>query len=160
MARGFKKGRKLLFVMNERPKDYFEGILQIRGGSPELLKWIHNRIKVDDRARVAKEKKVKNGVDVYISDQHYLQNLGKQLKRNFDGLLKVSRRLHSTDKMTSKLLYRVTVLFKILLYKRGDIVTLHGEQVKVLNIGNRAQVRDLKSGAKKDVELELLRPIG
>ena len=143
--------------MKERPKDYFEGILQIRGGSPELLSWVHNTIKADGRARVAKEKKVKNGVDVYISDQHYLQNLGRQLKKKFTGILKVSKRLHTTDKMTSKLLYRVTVLFKVLPFKRGDIVTLHGEQVEILNIGNRAQVRDVKSGAKRDIDLELLR---
>ena len=146
--------------MNERPKDYFEGILQIRYGSPELLKWVLARIKADGRARVAKEKKVTNGVDVYISDQHYLQNLGRQIKKKFIGILKVSRRLHTTDKMTSKLLYRVTVLFKVLPFKRGDIVTLHGEQVEVLNIGNKAQVKDVKSGAKKDVELESLRVIG
>lgn len=143
--------------MKERPKDYFEGVLQIRGGSPELLTWIHNRIKTDGRARIAKEKKVTNGVDVYISDQHYLQNLGLQLKRKFTGILKVSKRLHTVDKMTSKLLYRVTVLFKVLPFKRGDIVTVHGEQVEILRIGNRAQVKDVKSGAKKDVDLEFLR---
>src|SRR5574341_611308 len=100
--------------MKERPKDYFEGVLQIREGSPELLAWIHNRIKTDGRARVAKEKKVKNGVDVYISDQHYLQNLGRQLKQKFTGILKTIKRLHTVNKMTSKLLYRVTVLFKVL----------------------------------------------
>ncbi len=146
--------------MKERPKDYFEGVLQIRGGSPELLSWVHKTISADGRARVAKEKKVKNGVDVYISDQHYLQNLGRQLKHKFAGILKVSKRLHTTDKMTSKLLYRVTVLFKILPYKRGDIVTLYGEQVEVLNIGNKARVRDIRSGAKRDVDLEDLRPVG
>jgi NMD protein affecting ribosome stability and mRNA decay len=146
--------------MKERPKDYFEGILQIRYGNPELLKWVHARIKADGRALVAKEKKVTNGVDVYISSQHYLQNLGRQIKKRFIGILKVSRRLHTTDKMTSKLLYRVTVLFKVLPFKRGDIVTLHGEQVEVLNIGNRAQVKDIKSGAKKDVDLEFLKVAG
>jgi NMD protein affecting ribosome stability and mRNA decay len=145
--------------MEDRPKDYFEGVLQIRYGNQELLEWVKNRIKTDGRARVAKEKKVTNGVDVYISDQHYLQNLGRQLKRKFTGILKVSRRLHTVHKMTSKLLYRVTVLFKVLPFKRGDIVTVHGERVEVLNIGNRAQVRDVKSGAKRDVNLEFLKAV-
>ena len=124
-----------------------------------MLAWIHNRIKTDNRARVAKEKKVTNGVDVYVSDQHYLQNLGRQLKHKFTGILKVSKRLHTVDKMTSKHLYRITVLFKVLPFKRGDIAILHGEQVEVLNIGNRAQVKDLKSGAKKEVNLEFLRAV-
>jgi NMD protein affecting ribosome stability and mRNA decay len=145
--------------MKPHPKDYFEGMLQVRYGNQDLLAWIHNRIKADGRATVAKEKKVTNGVDVYISDQHYLQNLGRQLKQKFAGILKVSKRLHTMDKMTSRHLYRITVLFKVLPFKRGDIAILHGEQVEILRIGNKAQVKDLKSGAKEDVDLELLRPI-
>jgi len=143
--------------MKEQIKDYFEGILQIREGNAELLNWIRDRIKSDGKARIAKEKKVTNGVDLYLSEQHYLQNLGRKIKEKFTGILKISKRQHTTDKMTSKLLYRVTVLFKVLPFKRGDIVTLHGEQVEILRIANRAQIKDLKSGAKRDVDLESLR---
>ncbi|MEM3153975.1 MAG: NMD3-related protein [Candidatus Woesearchaeota archaeon] len=143
--------------MKQHNKDYFEGILQIRNETPGLLSWIHARIKNEGRARVAKEKKVKNGVDLYISDQHYLQNLGRQLKQKFTGILKTSKRLHTVDKMTSKHIYRVTVLFKAIPFKKGDIVTLHGEKVEILRIGNKAQVKNIKSGTKKDIDLELLR---
>ncbi len=142
--------------MKQRPSEYFEGILQIRDGNKELLAWVHNRIISDGRARIAKEKKVKNGVDLYISDQHYLQNLGRKIKEKFSGILKTSRRLHTVDKTTSKLLYRVTILFKVLPFKRGDIITLHGEQVEILNIGHRAQIKNIKSGEKKYVDLDIL----
>ncbi len=143
--------------MKEQIKDYFEGILQIRDGNAELLNWIRDRIKSDGKARIAKEKKVTNGVDLYLSEQHYLQNLGRKIKEKFTGILKISMRQHTTDKMTSKLLYRVTVLFKVLPFKRGDIVTLHGEQVEILRIANRAQIKDVKSGKKRDVDLESLK---
>ena len=136
--------------------DYFEGILQIRNGSQELLDWICDKIKTDGKAKVAKTKKVPNGVDLYITDQHYLQNLGKKIKEHQIGILKVSKRLHTQDKMTSKHIYRVTVLFKTLPFKRGDIITLHGDQVQILNIDAKAQIKDLKSGAKRSVNLELL----
>ncbi len=142
--------------MKQRPGDYFEGILQIRDGNKELLEWIHGKIKKDGRARVVKEKKVTNGIDLYITDQHYLQNLGRKIKEKFSGILKTSRRLHTVDKTTSKLLYRVTVLFKVLPFKRGDIITLHGEQVEILNIGHRAQIKNIKSGAKKEIDLDTL----
>jgi len=142
--------------MKQRPNDYFEGILQIRNGSKELLDWIHNKIITDGKARIAKEKKVKNGIDLYISDQHYLQNLGRKIKEKFIGILKVSKRLHTVNKMTSKLVYRVTVLFKTLPFKRGDIITVHGEQVEILAIGHRAQIKDVKSGAKKEIDLDTL----
>lgn len=143
--------------MKEQIRDYFEGILQIRDGTPEIITWVHNRIKTDGKARIAKEKKVTNGIDLYLSDQHYLQNLGRKLKEKFPGILKISMRQHTTDKMTSRLVYRVTVLFKVLPFKKGDILTIHGEQVELLRIANRAQVKDVKSGAKRDVDLELLR---
>jgi NMD protein affecting ribosome stability and mRNA decay len=142
--------------MKEHPKDYFEGILQVRDENKELLQWIHNKIVQDGRAAVAKEKKVKNGVDLYISDQHYLQNLGRKIKEHRPGILKTSKRLHTVDKMTSKHLYRVTVLYKPLPFKRGDVITYHGEQIEILRIDNRVQVKYLKSGAKKDLDAELL----
>jgi NMD protein affecting ribosome stability and mRNA decay len=142
--------------MKQHTSDYFEGILQIRNGSKELLAWIHHKIAADGKARVAKEKKVRNGTDLYISDQHYLQNLGRKIKEKFSGILKVSKRLHTVDKMTSKHLYRVTVLFKTLPFKRGDIVTVHGEQMEILSIGQKAQVKHIKSGAKKEIDLETL----
>jgi len=142
--------------MEQHIQDYFEGILQIRGGNKELLDWINNRIIADGRARVAKEKKVANGIDLYISDQHYLQNLGRKIKEKFTGILKVSKRLHTMHKMTSKHVYRVTVLFKVLPLKRGDIVTVHGEQVEILTIKHRAQIKNIKSGAKKEIDLDTL----
>ena len=114
--------------MNDRPSTYFEGILQIRQGSPELVSWVHKRIKEDGKAKIAKEKKVKGGVDLYLSDQHYLQSLGKKIKEEFLGILKVSRRLHTVNKMTSKLLYRVTVLFQQLPWKHGQRILVESEE--------------------------------
>ena len=142
--------------MKERPKDHFEGILQIRDPTDELLDWIRKRIHSQQRATIAKEKKVTNGVDLYISSQHYLQNLGKQLKEKFGGVLKVSMRLHTVDRMTSRQLYRVTVLFQPVPFKRGDIVTLHGEKVEILRIGKKAQVKNIATGKKSEISLEIL----
>ena len=144
--------------MEEHISEYFEGILQIRHGNDELLDWIYNQIKTDKKAKVTKAKKVTNGVDLYITDQHYLQSLGKKIKERQIGILKVSTRLHTKDKVTSKHVYRITVLFKAVPFKRGDIVILHGEQVQILNIGSKAQVKDIESGAKRIVNLELLKP--
>jgi len=142
--------------MKERPGDYFEGILQIRDPTDELLDWIRKRIQTQERARIAKEKKVTNGVDFYISSQHYLQNLGRQLKDKFGGILKVSKRLHTTDKMTSRHLYRVTVLFQPLPFKRGDVLMLHGEKVEILKVNKRAQIKNMRTGKKEEISLEVL----
>ena len=143
--------------MKPRTGGYFEGILQIREGNEELMKWVYETVRKDARSTIAKEKKVTNGIDLYFTDQHYLQNLGRRMKEKFIGILKTSRRLHTVDKMTSKLLYRVNVLFKVLPFKRGDIITLHGEKVEILNIGTKAHIKDVKSGAKRYVSLEILK---
>ena len=137
--------------------DYFEGILQIRHGNPELLDWIRKKVKQDGRARISKEKKTPNGIDLYMTNQHYLQNLGLKIKQKFNGILKVSRRLHTQHKMTSKMVYRVNVLFIPLNVKRGDLLTIHGEEVEVLQVGTKARVKVLKSGQKKEVDLDTIR---
>ncbi|HLF54375.1 MAG TPA: NMD3-related protein [Candidatus Nanoarchaeia archaeon] len=142
--------------MKQHHHDYFEGILQIRNPNKELLEWIRNRVMTEKRAFISKEKTVKNGIDLYMSSQHYLQNLGKQLQEKFNGILKTSKRLHTVDKMTSKLLYRVNVLFKPFPFKRGDIITLHGEQVQIMQIGKRVQVKNIQTGKKAMVPIELL----
>ena len=137
-------------------KDYFEGILQIRSEDVELLNWIHKRIKLDRKAAVAKEKKVTNGVDLYMSDQHYLQNLGKKISIQFPGILKISKRLHTMNKMTSRHVYRVTVYFKPYPFKHGDTLSVQGESLKILSLGNRVQVKNLQTGEKKFIPLEIL----
>jgi len=143
--------------MKEAPhKEYFEGILQIRGGTEELLTWIRKQIKKDQRSTVTKEKRLKTGVDMYLSDQHYLQSLGKKIKAHFPGILTVSQKLHTLHRVTSKALYRVTVLFRPLSVKKGDIVTVRGEKVEILRIAKRAQVKEVDSGKKKEIDLKLL----
>lgn len=142
--------------MKQHPSDYFEGILQIRDPTDELLDWIRKRIQTQERARIAKEKKVTNGVDFYISSQHYLQNLGRQLKDKFGGILKVSKRLHTMDKMTSRHVYRVTVLFQPLPFKRGDMLMLQGEQVEILRVSKKVQIKNLRTGEKSEISIDKL----
>ena len=138
-------------------QDYFEGILQIRNGNQNLLHWVYDKIRADKKATVTKAKKVANGVDLYITDQHYLQNLGKKIKEHQPGILKVSTRLHTVDKMTSRHLYRITVLFKAMSFKKEDIITFQGEQVQIVNINKKIQIKNIKTGEKRFVNPELIK---
>jgi len=142
--------------MEEKHSEYFEGILQIRHGNQELIDWILKKVQEDGKAKVTKAKKVRNGVDLYVTDQHYLQSLGKKIKQNFIGIYKVSTRLHTTDKMTSKLLYRISVLFKPLNVKRGEIIKIEGEEAEILGVDKRARIRLLRTGQKKEISLDKL----
>ncbi|PIN75693.1 hypothetical protein COV18_02490 [Candidatus Woesearchaeota archaeon CG10_big_fil_rev_8_21_14_0_10_37_12] len=136
--------------------DYFEGVLQLRGGTDEIRTWIVKRVKKDGKALITKIKKVRNGHDFYFSDQHYLQSFGKKLKQTFPGVLKASRKLHTQHRVTSKILYRVNVLFKPIPFRKEQIITLRGDKVKLLAFGQTAQIQYEKSGKKKNISLEQL----
>ncbi len=141
--------------MKEIPhKDYFEGILQIRNETKELLTWVRNRVKKDQKAVITKEKKVKGGVDMYFSDQHYLRAIAKKINQTFTGILKVTATLHTRKKGDD--LYRITAFFKLLPFKKGDKFILYGDEIEIISLDSRARIKILSTGKRKDVSLEEL----
>jgi NMD protein affecting ribosome stability and mRNA decay len=134
--------------------DYFEGTLQLRDVDQQVYDWVYDTIERDGKARVAKEKILKNGYDLYLSDQHYLQALGRKLKIKFPGELEVSERLHSRDPMTQKARYRVTVLFRALPVHVGDILRTDHGTYRILHVGRNVRIQDLASGRKDVMPLD------
>ena len=59
------------------------------------------------------EEILKTGIDYYISSNSFLLALGKKLKKSFKGEYKLSRRIFTKNKMTSRDVYRLTVLFRL-----------------------------------------------
>ena len=91
---------------------YFEAILQIRPLDQKVYDYIMDAIENRKGVFLAK-KVVKNyGVDLYITSNRFALSLSKQLKKKFDGEVKISRALYGTSHLTSRLLYRVTVLYR------------------------------------------------
>ena len=128
---------------------YFEGNIQLRNPKPEVVQWIKNRTLKDNKALIVKETLVTNGVDLYFSDQHYMQALGKKLRERWPGEYKVSYTLHTVSHVTSKELYRVTILFRMLKFNVGDVIHVDDSSVQVLRIGKQVLTRNTKSGKKK-----------
>ncbi len=93
--------------------NYYEGILQLRNPSEEVINFVRNQFKKNQKVWIAKQEKLKTGTDLYISSNKFLLSLGKKLKNSFNGELKTSRKLHSRNRVTSKNIYRVTVLFRL-----------------------------------------------
>lgn len=84
----------------------------MRKPNQETINFIRNQFRNNKKAWIAKEEKLKTGIDYYISSNHFLLALGKKLKKSFKGELKISRRLQTKNRITSKNVYRVTVLFR------------------------------------------------
>ena len=127
--------------------NYFQGVLQLRDVNDEILSFVYNQIEKRNDAAVTKTVKFDNGTDLYLTSQKFIRILGKKLRESFGGEIKVSTKLHTRNKQ-GKDLYRVNVLFRLAKYKKGDIVFVRGDKVRLINIGRKVFARDLKTGKK------------
>ena len=93
--------------------DYYQSILQLRPETIELMNFVENQFKNNEKVWISKKLKVKSGVDYYLSSNKFARILGKQLKKKFKGKLTESVKLFGRDKYRSKDLFRVTVCFRL-----------------------------------------------
>ena len=133
--------------------NYFQGILQLRDVNEEIYSFVHNQLKKRADVAVTKTANYENGKDLYLTSQKFIRIIGKKLKESFGGELKLSSKLHTKSK-TGKDLYRVNALYRPLKYKRGDLVSVRGDEVKILQVGRRIFARDLKTGKKIRIRIE------
>ena len=92
--------------------EYFEAVIQLRPLDKPLYDWVIRDI-TNSNIGVSREEVTKNGFDLWIDSNQYAIALGKKLKKRFDGKVIVSSALHSTHRLTSKQLFRVTMLFRL-----------------------------------------------
>ncbi len=95
---------------------YYEAILQFRIKDKEkmneILNELSNRMK---KRKVFSNKQIrqKNGVDIYITDMDFGKGFVKQLKRKYGGEIKITRKIYTKDRQTSKDVYRLTILYRL-----------------------------------------------
>ena len=135
-------------------KDYFEGILQLRNISNEVIEFAVKEIEKNENMHIAKIIRVTNGVDIYVYPQKLLRSLGSKLQHHFSGQLIVSRKLHTRSRVTSKDLYRVNMLFRAPKFKKGDIIEYKGDKIKVISIHKKVFAKDIKTGKKLNISFK------
>ncbi|MBS3176865.1 hypothetical protein J4457_06545 [Candidatus Woesearchaeota archaeon] len=133
---------------------YFEGILQVRDCTDEVIDFVREQALKHPFAFISKEKLVLGGGDFYFSDKRFLRSLGRKLEESFVGELKTSATLHTKSKETSKDLYRLTILFRQMSFKKGGELSYKGEVVRVIHVGNNVIVQDVKTGKKFHISLQ------
>lgn len=142
-----EKHRKIMKL--SRP-NYFQGVLQLRDVSDEVVDFVKNQINKRGDVAVTKTVRLPNGYDLYITSQKFIRIIGKKLRDSFGGELKISSKLHTRNKQ-GKDLYRVNALFRPLKHKRGDIVNVRGEEVRLISLGRKIFAKNLKTGKKLTV---------
>ena len=138
----------------------YNGILQLRNPSKELIELVDKQIESahEKRAYCIKIMELKNGVDYFFSSASFTKHLGKFLQQRFGGEYKETARLVTRSNETSKDLYRLTILFRVPDFKKGDIVDYKGREVKVLNFGPKVFIQDIKTSKKQQARYEDIRP--
>jgi|SRR3989338_1851366 len=134
--------------------DYFEGVLQLRNPSDEVISTVRSLINSNSNVNLAKTEKSRNGVDLYISSQKHMITLGRTLQQKFGGQLIISRRIHTRSRVTSRDVYRVTVLFRLPSFKKGDTIKYRGKLLLILNLGKKVFCKDIESGKKMMIGYE------
>lgn len=136
----------------------YNGIMQLRNPTDEIYKYVKTEMRkaVAKNVHCIKEEKVTNGYDFKFTDAQFTRNLGRKMQNVFGGELVETARLVTKSKETSKDLYRVTVLFRYPKFKKGDIVSYKGREVKVINIGKKVYVIDIKSNKKDQINYNLI----
>ena len=100
---------------NDRHAEYYEAILQLRPAKKEVLDFVFDLINSRNDTKVSKIEELKTGCDIYITNQKFARGtLAKQLKKKFKGSkILITKSLYGQHKMTSKLIYRATILFRM-----------------------------------------------
>jgi NMD protein affecting ribosome stability and mRNA decay len=132
----------------EGKDQYFEGTLQIRDPTQEVIDFIENDVENTKGVHIAKILKVRNGYDFLMSSQRYLRAVGKKLQEKFPGDLKHSRKIFTRNRQTSKEVYRVTVMFRPSGLHKGDTLIYRGEETEVVGFGGKVQLKIKKTGKR------------
>ena len=124
---------------------YYEAILQLRDCSPKINDFLNSEMKKMSLS-VAKIKTVANGTDYYLSDGNRAKILGRKLQQRFGGEYKVSASLFS--RQDGKNIYRLTILFREIPFKKGELVTYTGEEYKITLIHPEIVLQHSQTGKK------------
>ena len=128
--------------------NYFEAVIQLRNITPAVADFVTEQLQ-RSKIGVSKVKRHVNGLDMQISSKQFASKLGKMLQHTFGGMVKRSARLFTTDRMSGKPVYRVTMLFKQFPYSVGETFDFKGVSYRVLAVTDHVVARDDNEKIKK-----------
>lgn len=99
---------------NNKHAEYYEAILQIRPANKEVLDFVISLVEKRNDTKISKIVTLKTGYDVYLTNQRFARGtLAGQLRKKFKRKAVVTKTLYGQHKITSRLIYRATVLFRM-----------------------------------------------
>lgn len=137
-------------------QNYFEAILQLRGHTMDQFDEIVDYIE-ENNCKIAKHVVVNKDVDLYLSSQKFIQQLGRWLKIQYNNVNILSTRtLHTRDTKANKDLYRVTLCVRFLKYGIGDVVEYKGDEIKITSMGQKPSGKIIGTGKRVFLDPKML----
>jgi NMD protein affecting ribosome stability and mRNA decay len=140
---------------------YFEATLQVRNITPEIAQKIKEIVarEKDAGIHINDTVDVKDGaIDFYLTDVHYIKSLGKLLQKKFGGELSMSPRLQTKDNLTSKELFRLSVLLKLPSVRPADYIEHEGRVIKIKKAEDIIIGRDIINNTNVKIDPKKLTP--
>lgn len=136
--------------------NYYEGILQLRDVSQQVLDFVEDTCLKEDPNMVAYVKEAKNGYDFYMQSNTFLKKLARWIGERFTGEVKSTYTLYTRDTKNNKDLYRMTVLFRQFDIEKGDFIEVRGSRYYVTGVGKKVLLKGEKTGKKTRMTFEEL----
>jgi NMD protein affecting ribosome stability and mRNA decay len=126
-AEEVKVPKATLSKIDSRHYNYFEGEIQLRKVTPEIINYVLKRIGEAGETVPQVVEHDLNSVDIQVSSKKIIRQIANELVRKFGGEMSEHERLHSSDRLTSKLRYRLNMLYKKHDYDKGCVIILEDE---------------------------------
>jgi len=127
---------------------YYEGILQLRNPNGDIIDFFQGLMSKRPEVFISKTVKLDNGFDIYLSSKKYVRQIGKKLQLKFGGELVVSAEHFSRDRITSRDVFRVSVMYRHYTIKKGDIILFRGEKIKIIHVGKKLHAVNTSTGRR------------
>lgn len=140
-------------ICNKKFGNYYEAIIQFRANGRDLTKIevrkareiVYNNISIlkDREAFISKERKVRGGIDFYISTTSTANILVNYLLKEFGGKHSKSPKL--VGRKDGREVYRITYLVRIPKYCIGDFISFEKEIYRICKINRKNIItKDMK----------------
>ncbi|MBR9677175.1 hypothetical protein GOV04_03470 [Candidatus Woesearchaeota archaeon] len=142
---------------SKQNSDYFEAILQLRGSiTKDVESFVLEAVEQNKSKGVFINKKnvLKDGVDYYLTNKKFCQNLAIKIQQNFGGVLKTASQIFSYDRQTSKHVYRLNVLVKLPSFKKSDVIVLNNMLLIVNSVDKKINGLNLQTTKKVSVDYD------
>ncbi len=142
--------------MEGKHGSYFEAVLQLRDVSQEVIDFAEEEIG-RLKMHVSDVIPLKNGLDYKLSDNTLTRRIGKSLQVRFGGKIEETSSLWGMKK--DREVYRVTVLFRGVPFKKGEMVMYQDEEYQVKLLGKDVLIQQTKTGKKVHIKYKDIKEV-